>query len=40
MNITIIITAAFVLGLVWGGLVFFLIRALKYEKKKLMNGEE
>ncbi len=40
MNFTIILTAAFVLGVVWGGLVYFLFKALKYEKMKVMNGEE
>jgi hypothetical protein len=40
MNIITIITAVFVVGIVWGGLTFFLSRALKYEKMKLKNGEE
>jgi hypothetical protein len=35
-----IITAVLVIGIVWGGLTFFLSRALKYEKLKQANGEE
>ena len=35
-----IITMIIVLGIVWGGLAFFLIRAIKYEKVKIKNGEE
>jgi len=35
-----IITMVIVLGIVWGGLAFFLIRAIKYEKVKFKNGEE
>ena len=35
-----IITAILVIGIVWGGLTFFLSRALKYEKLKMKNGEE
>jgi len=35
-----IITAVLVIGIVWGGLVLFLTRALKYEKIKMQNGEE
>jgi hypothetical protein len=40
MNIFTIITAVMVIGIVWGGLTFFLSRALKYEKLKLKNGKE
>jgi len=40
MNIYSILTAIIVLGLVWGGLIFFLSRALKYEKTKMKNGEK
>ena len=40
MNAFTIITAIVVLGIVWGGLVFFLSRAFKYEKMKIKNGEE
>jgi len=40
MSITSIITALIVIGVVWGGLTFFLSRALKYEKLKLKNGKE
>jgi hypothetical protein len=35
-----IITALIVTGIVWGGFVFFLIKAIKYERVKLKNGEE
>ncbi|MFO7526904.1 MAG: MetS family NSS transporter small subunit [Ignavibacteriaceae bacterium] len=35
-----IITAIVVLGIVWGGLVFFISRAVKYEKLKKVNGEK
>jgi len=40
MNLFTIITATLVLGIVWGGLVFFFSRAFKYEKMKMKNGEE
>lgn len=40
MNILTILTAVIVLGIVWGGLVFFLVRAMKYEKLKTENGEK
>jgi len=40
MSITSIITALIVIGVVWGGLTFFLSRALKYEKLKQKNGKE
>jgi hypothetical protein len=40
MNIFTIITAVIVIIIVWGGLTFFLSRALKYEKIKMKNGEE
>ena len=40
MNLFTSITAIVVLGIVWGGLVFFLSRAFKYEKLKMKNGEE
>jgi hypothetical protein len=40
MNIYTILTAILVIGIVWGGLAFFLSRALKYEKLKMKNGEE
>ncbi len=35
-----IITMLLVLGIVWGGFGFFLLRAMKYEKMKSQNGEE
>ncbi len=40
MEVSAIITLIVVLGLVWGGLAFFLIRAMKYEKIKRTNGEK
>jgi hypothetical protein len=40
MNLSTIITAILVIGIVWGGLGFFLSRAWKYEKMKVNNGEE
>jgi hypothetical protein len=40
MDFFTIITAIVVLGIVWGGLVFFFSRAFKYEKMKRKNGEE
>ncbi|NWG29253.1 MAG: MetS family NSS transporter small subunit [Ignavibacteriaceae bacterium] len=40
MNLLTIITAVIVFGIVWGGFVFFLSRALKYEKMKQGNGKE
>jgi len=39
INITTILTMVIVLGIVWGGLIFFLVRAIKYEKVKIQNGE-
>lgn len=35
-----IITMLFVAGIVWGGLLFFLRKAFKYEKLKMKNGKE
>jgi hypothetical protein len=40
MNTLTIITAIIVIGIVWGGFVFFLSRALKYEKIKMKNGKK
>ena len=40
MNIFTIITAIVVIGIVWGGVTFFLSRALKYEKMKQGDGKE
>jgi len=40
MNIYTALTAILVIGIVWGGLTFFLSRALKYEKLKQKNGKE
>jgi len=40
MNIFTILTAVVVLGIVWGGLTFFLTRAMKYEKMNTENGEK
>ncbi|MFC2103264.1 MetS family NSS transporter small subunit [Bacteroidota bacterium] len=39
MEISTIITMIFVIGIVWGGLVFFLTRAIKYEKAKTEDGK-
>jgi hypothetical protein len=38
MNIFTIITALIVLGIVWGGLILFLVKAYKSEAKKTNNG--
>jgi len=40
MNIFAIITAIIVIGIVWGGLFFFLTRAMKFEKLKESNGKD
>jgi hypothetical protein len=40
MNLFTIITAVIVITIVWGGLIFFLRKAIKYEKLKQGNGEE
>jgi len=40
MNAFTIITAVIVVGIVWGGLIFFLRKALKYEKIKMKSGKE
>lgn len=40
MDIYTIITAVIVIGIVWGGLTFFLTRAMKYEKMKTGNGKK
>jgi hypothetical protein len=40
MNIFTIITAIIVLGLVWGGEIFFLSRAMKFEKRKSEDGKK
>ena len=39
MELSTIITMIIVIGIVWGGLAFFLIRAIKYEKMKTEDGE-
>jgi len=33
-----IITAVSVLGVVWGGMFYFLIKAVKFEKQKLLDN--
>lgn len=38
MKIETIFTAFVVLSIVWGGLVYFIRKALFYEKKKSLNG--
>ena len=40
METSAVITLVVVAGLVWGGLAFFLTRAMKYEKIKKTNGEK
>jgi hypothetical protein len=40
MSIFTILTAVIVVGIVWGGVTFFLTRAMKYEKLKERNGEK
>ncbi len=40
MAISAVITMVIVVGLVWGGLAFFLSRAMKYEKLKKTYGEK
>jgi len=40
MNVVTIITVLIVIGIVWGGLTFFLSRAFKYENMKMKNGKE
>jgi hypothetical protein len=40
MNLLSILTMVIVLGIVWGGLAVFLLKAVKYEKLKDTNGEK
>jgi hypothetical protein len=40
MELSTIITMVLVLGIVWGGLAFFLLRAIKFEKVKSQNGDK
>lgn|GEM_PF-629900 len=40
MSITAIITMIVVLGIVWGGLAFFILNARKFEKLKAQDGKE
>jgi hypothetical protein len=40
MNVSTIITAVIILGIVWGGLIIFLFKASSFEKKKKVNGKE
>lgn len=40
MQLDTIITSLVVAGIVWGGFIFFLLKAIKYEKVKLKNGKE
>lgn len=40
MDASTIITMIIVLGIVWGGLSFFLFKAFKYEKLKSQDGKE
>jgi hypothetical protein len=39
MSIPGIITMIIVLGIVWGGLSFFIVKAFRNEKRKKLNGE-
>ena len=40
MNLFTVITAIVVISIIWGGVTFFLSRALKYEKMKQRDGKE
>ena len=40
MSLGTIITMVLVIGIVWGGLAFFLYKAMKYEKVKSQNGKD
>lgn len=40
MGILSILTLIVVVGIVWGGLTYFLFKAIKFEKKKVNNGKE
>lgn len=40
MEISTIITLIFVIGIVWGGLGFFMFKAMKFENMKRTNGEK
>ncbi|UCH65393.1 MAG: MetS family NSS transporter small subunit [Ignavibacterium sp.] len=39
MEVSTIITMVIVLGIVWGGLILLLLRAINYEKHKSQDGE-
>ncbi|RPI75854.1 MAG: MetS family NSS transporter small subunit [Ignavibacteriales bacterium] len=40
MTTSAIFTMIIVLGVVWGGVAYFIFRAFKYEKEKLKIGED
>ena len=40
MSIYSILTMVIVLGIVWGGVIFFISRAFKYEKLKKPDGKK
>ncbi|WP_275039100.1 hypothetical protein [Ignavibacterium album] len=40
MKIEMMITAVIVLSVVWGGLIYFIRKALFYEKRKSLNGKD
>lgn len=42
MNLITIITMTLILSIVWGGFIYFMIKAIKFEKQKVLskNGEE
>jgi hypothetical protein len=40
MNIITIITAVLVIGIIWGGEIYFISRAMKFEKRKAEDGKK
>lgn len=40
MNLLTLITAIIVIGIVWGGEIFFISRAMNFEKRKSENGKK
>ena len=39
MNALFIITLILITGIVWGGFIFFLSKAIRHERKKKKNGK-
>ncbi len=35
MNIYTLLVALIVIGIIWGGLIFFIMKAINFEKKKM-----